>query len=96
MRDLIRDCFVTGKWKESEDAEELLRLDDASDGDDEMFGDFEDLETGEKFVGTKKDDDLDEDGEAEGIFLILISSSLLFFLTLSVLEDLKKLKLFIL
>ncbi|PSN37116.1 hypothetical protein C0J52_12602 [Blattella germanica] len=44
--DIVRDCFVTGKWKESEDAEDLLRLDDASE--DECFGDFEDLETGEK------------------------------------------------
>lgn len=45
----IADCFVTGKWKESEDAEELLRLDDASvSGDSEVYGDFEDLETGEK------------------------------------------------
>ena len=24
----IRDCFVTGKWKESEDAEKLLEQDD--------------------------------------------------------------------
>lgn len=39
--DCIRDCFVTGKWKGNEDAEELLALDDM---DDE--GDFEDLETG--------------------------------------------------
>lgn len=63
---MIRDCFVTGKWKQSEDAEELLRLDDASDGDDEMFGDFEDLETGQKFIGSKKDNELDGDDETEG------------------------------
>jgi len=44
--DTIRDCFVTGKWKESEDAAELLQLDD--DSGEELFGDFEDLETGEK------------------------------------------------
>ncbi|GLG99508.1 Uncharacterized protein GBIM_05961 [Gryllus bimaculatus] len=50
----ITDCFVTGKWKESEDAEELLRLDDASvSGDSDVFGDFEDLETGEKHVAEK-------------------------------------------
>ena len=41
---LFRDCFVTGKWKESEDAEELLKMDDE---DDDVYGDFEDLETGE-------------------------------------------------
>ncbi|KAK0172180.1 hypothetical protein PV328_005529 [Microctonus aethiopoides] len=47
---LIVNRFVTGKWKESEDAEELLKLDDLRDDDDdeEVFGDFEDLETGEK------------------------------------------------
>lgn len=45
---LIKDCFVTGKWRQSEDAQELLRLDDLSDDDSEIFGDFEDLETGER------------------------------------------------
>ncbi|XP_015438415.1 PREDICTED: ribosome biogenesis protein BMS1 homolog [Dufourea novaeangliae] len=43
---LVTNRFVTGKWKESEDAEELLKLDDMNDED--MYGDFEDLETGEK------------------------------------------------
>lgn len=46
--DTICDCFVTGKWKESEDAAELLRLDD--DSGEELFGDFEDLETEEKHM----------------------------------------------
>ncbi|XP_050504650.1 ribosome biogenesis protein BMS1 homolog [Diabrotica virgifera virgifera] len=52
-KDLIINCFVTGKWKDSEDANELLKLDDAADlsDDDEVFGDFEDLETGEKHTG---------------------------------------------
>lgn len=40
---LIINHFVTGKWKESEDAEELLKLDNEN-----LYGDFEDLETGEK------------------------------------------------
>lgn len=41
--------FVTGKRSADEDASELLKLDDASDGEDEeLYGDFEDLETGEK------------------------------------------------
>lgn len=43
---LVMNRFVTGKWKESEDAEELLKLDDIND--EELYGDFEDLETGEK------------------------------------------------
>ncbi|KAJ6642147.1 Ribosome biogenesis protein BMS1 like, partial [Pseudolycoriella hygida] len=50
---LIKNCFVTGKWRASEDAEELLRLDEMSDADSEVYGDFEDLETGEKHSATK-------------------------------------------
>lgn len=63
---LIVNCFVTGKWKESEDANELLKLDDA-DLDDEMYGDFEDLETGEKHTSEKRkrtDEDDSENREA--------------------------------
>jgi ribosome biogenesis protein BMS1 len=50
-KSLIKNCFVTGKWKNSEDAEQLLALDDMSDGESEVYGDFEDLETGKKFKG---------------------------------------------
>jgi ribosome biogenesis protein BMS1 len=50
--DSIRDCFVTGKWKENEDAEELLAMDDLDDMNSE--GDFEDLETGEVSQADKK------------------------------------------
>uniref|UniRef100_A0A0P4WGX0 Bms1-type G domain-containing protein n=1 Tax=Scylla olivacea TaxID=85551 RepID=A0A0P4WGX0_SCYOL len=42
----IKDCFVTGEWKESENAQTLLKMDD--DGD--IYGDFEDLESGKKFT----------------------------------------------
>lgn len=69
------NCFVTGKWKDSEDASELLKLDDAqglSDADLEVFGDFEDLETGEKHVAKKaqentkrKREDVDKEEEAD-------------------------------
>ena len=67
---LIANCFVTGKWKESEDAAELLKLDDAEDLDDEdMFGDFEDLETGEKHSAPKRprpnEDEADKEALAE-------------------------------
>ncbi|XP_050315888.1 ribosome biogenesis protein BMS1 homolog [Anthonomus grandis grandis] len=54
---LIANCFVTGKWKDSEDAAELLKLDETenlSDMDSELEGDFEDLETGEKHVAQKR------------------------------------------
>ena len=54
----IKDCFVTGKWKQSEDAEELLKLDDE---DDEVYGDFEDLETGIRHDEKPKEEDEEED-----------------------------------
>uniref|UniRef100_A0A673LK33 BMS1 ribosome biogenesis factor n=1 Tax=Sinocyclocheilus rhinocerous TaxID=307959 RepID=A0A673LK33_9TELE len=41
VRSSIRDCFVTGKWEEDKDAATLLKE------DDELYGDFEDLETGQ-------------------------------------------------
>ncbi|XP_055373601.1 ribosome biogenesis protein BMS1 homolog [Condylostylus longicornis] len=55
---IVKNCFVTGKWKSSEDAEELLRLDEMSDAESECYGDFEDLETGKKFSGLDKDMEL--------------------------------------
>ncbi|KAG8327224.1 Glycoside hydrolase 2 (Mannanase, beta-galactosidase) [Homalodisca vitripennis] len=72
-REMIKDCFVTGKWKSSEDASELLRLDDVSDTntDEDMFGDFEDLETGQKHQGktkqkhSKESEEDDKDDEDE-------------------------------
>lgn len=51
----IKDCFVTGKWGPDEDAEELLKLDDLSESEGELYGDFEDFETGEKFVSKSSD-----------------------------------------
>ena len=59
--DCIRDCFVTGKWKDSEDAEELLKMDD--DEDEDAYGDFEDLETGE--VHKAEDEPGKSDSEQE-------------------------------
>lgn len=64
-KSMIKDCFVTGKWKASDDAQELLRLDDLSDDDEEVFGDFEDLETGKKHKGKSVIDGDDEDGSEE-------------------------------
>lgn len=46
VKDKIVDCFVTGKWKDSEDAQALI------DRDDELYGDFEDMETGEVHQGS--------------------------------------------
>nr|XP_022906506.1 ribosome biogenesis protein BMS1 homolog [Onthophagus taurus] len=60
---LLVNRFVTGKWKESEDAEELLKLDDLKESDDELYGDFEDLETGEKFEGSKVNENEEINGE---------------------------------
>ncbi|XP_022792558.1 ribosome biogenesis protein BMS1 homolog [Stylophora pistillata] len=56
----IRDYFVTGKWKDSEDAEMLLQDDDTI-SDDDLFGDFEDLETGEVHTAGDK-----QESEGEG------------------------------
>ncbi|KPJ11517.1 Ribosome biogenesis protein BMS1-like [Papilio machaon] len=58
--------FVTGKRLPDEDASELLKLDDASDGDEELYGDFEDLETGEKHVNKDVSNEQTND-EASGI-----------------------------
>ncbi|XP_078040223.1 ribosome biogenesis protein BMS1 homolog isoform X2 [Augochlora pura] len=58
---LVANRFVTGKWKESEDAEELLKLDDLDD--ENVYGDFEDLETGEKHEAKASEltsDDIEE------------------------------------
>ncbi|CAH2233672.1 jg10638 [Pararge aegeria aegeria] len=60
-KQLIINSFVTGKRSADEDAAELLKLDDASDGDDEMYGDFEDLETGEKHASDQKTDENKEE-----------------------------------
>ncbi|XP_038159871.1 ribosome biogenesis protein BMS1 homolog [Cyprinodon tularosa] len=65
MLDSIRDCFVTGKWEEGQDAETLLKQ------DEELYGDFEDLETGEVHVShpenteNQADDDDDDEEEEE-------------------------------
>jgi ribosome biogenesis protein BMS1 len=58
--DKIKDCFVTGKWESDKDAQNLL--DD--DEDEDVFGDFEDFESGKKFSGKKElNKDEDEDDE---------------------------------
>uniref|UniRef100_A0A673LQ00 BMS1 ribosome biogenesis factor n=1 Tax=Sinocyclocheilus rhinocerous TaxID=307959 RepID=A0A673LQ00_9TELE len=67
VRSSIRDCFVTGKWEEDKDAATLLKE------DDELYGDFEDLETGQvhkggnddEINGGGDDDDDDDDDEEE-------------------------------
>ncbi|XP_063232046.1 ribosome biogenesis protein BMS1 homolog [Bacillus rossius redtenbacheri] len=61
VREAIRDCFVTGRWGPSEDAAELLRMDDEGD----VFGDFEDLETGEKHAATADKGDEEGAGPAQ-------------------------------
>jgi len=58
IRELIRDCFVTGKWKEEDDAADLLEMDDLDED-----GDFEDLETGEKRISSKEPEMPESAGE---------------------------------
>lgn len=60
-KQLLINSFVTGKRSADEDASELLKLDDASDGE-EIFGDFEDLETGQKHVAEDKPEESVETG----------------------------------
>eukprot|EP00742_Colponemidia_sp_Colp-10_P007843 GILJ01008457.1.p1 GENE.GILJ01008457.1~~GILJ01008457.1.p1 ORF type:complete len:681 (-),score=159.96 GILJ01008457.1:132-2132(-) len=60
VRETIRDRFVTGNWQDAADADEA-----AANEDGEMFGDFEDLETGEKFGKDNKDGDQEEEGEED-------------------------------
>uniref|UniRef100_A0A8C4H5U8 Bms1-type G domain-containing protein n=1 Tax=Dicentrarchus labrax TaxID=13489 RepID=A0A8C4H5U8_DICLA len=56
MLNSIRDCFVTGKWEEGQDAATLLKE------DEELYGDFEDLETGEIHKGPTEQQDPAEVG----------------------------------
>ena len=66
MCNKIKDCFVTGKWGQGEDAEELLKMDD--EDEDEVYGDFEDLETGHSVkAGMKSIDEEEEEEEAPRI-----------------------------
>uniref|UniRef100_A0A3Q2KXL4 BMS1 ribosome biosis factor n=1 Tax=Equus caballus TaxID=9796 RepID=A0A3Q2KXL4_HORSE len=55
----IRDCFVTGKWEEDKDAAKILAE------DEELYGDFEDLETGDVHKGKSGPDTQIEDVEEE-------------------------------
>ena len=57
VQDLIKDCFVTGEWEKTEDATKRLQQ------DDELYGDFEDLETGEVHQGESESDE-NEDNKA--------------------------------
>ncbi|KAM3592750.1 uncharacterized protein V6R79_024419 [Siganus canaliculatus] len=68
-RNLIQNCFVTGKWDEGQDAATLLKE------DEELYGDFEDLETGEIKMGqttqkepiqSSEDDDENDDDDGKG------------------------------
>ncbi|EEC07163.1 ribosome biogenesis protein bms1, putative [Ixodes scapularis] len=57
--DLIKDCFVTGKWKDDEDAQALL------DRDEELYGDFEDLEAKDK-EPEEKPEETEKEEESSG------------------------------
>ncbi|XP_054223223.1 ribosome biogenesis protein BMS1 homolog isoform X2 [Homo sapiens] len=55
----IRDCFVTGKWEDDKDAAKVLAE------DEELYGDFEDLETGDVHKGKSGPNTQNEDIEKE-------------------------------
>ncbi|XP_077115502.1 ribosome biogenesis protein BMS1 homolog isoform X1 [Ranitomeya variabilis] len=62
VMDCIRDCFVTGNWEAEKDAEKLLHE------DEELYGDFEDLETGQVHKGQPESQkgESEEEGEEGG------------------------------
>ncbi|XP_057499171.1 LOW QUALITY PROTEIN: uncharacterized protein LOC130783501 [Actinidia eriantha] len=55
----IRDRFVTGDWSKA--ARRGQQLEATGDDDDAVFGEFEDLETGEKYEGDLKGNNGDDD-----------------------------------
>ena len=65
----LRNRFVTGDWDAAGARAEAQPLDESAMDDDEVYGDFEDLETGEKFAGkdSKKAsyDDEGSDGSSD-------------------------------
>ncbi|KAG7153836.1 Ribosome biogenesis protein BMS1-like [Homarus americanus] len=59
----IRDCFMTGDWSDDKDAQTLLKMDE-----EDIYGDFEDLETGKKFSANtegKENEEVTEDSGPE-------------------------------
>ncbi|XP_024392002.1 uncharacterized protein [Physcomitrium patens] len=66
----IRDRFVTGDWNKAANrgkARESADDDTEMFGDDEVFGDFEDLETGEQHVAANPEGDAEEDAKPGGL-----------------------------
>ncbi|XP_071710161.1 uncharacterized protein [Rutidosis leptorrhynchoides] len=62
----ICDRFVTGDWSKAARRGKVDEVDDENDEDGPVFGEFEDLETGEKHEGDKTgDDNKDADPIAE-------------------------------
>lgn len=53
----IRDRFVTGDWSKAARRGKVDEVDSENDDDGPVFGEFEDLETGEKHEGDKTGDD---------------------------------------
>lgn len=51
----IRDRFVTGDWSKASMRNQLSEGTVGDDDDDAVFGEFEDLETGQKFEGDHAD-----------------------------------------
>uniref|UniRef100_A0A8K9XEP1 Bms1-type G domain-containing protein n=1 Tax=Oncorhynchus mykiss TaxID=8022 RepID=A0A8K9XEP1_ONCMY len=71
MLDSIRGCFVTGKWEDDQDDATLLKE------DEELYGDFEDLETGAVHKGKAgkqkdqaKEESDDDDEEEEKLMMV--------------------------
>lgn len=60
----IRNRFVTGEWPKADERAKAAEVNNEED-DGPVFGDFEDLETGEKHDGDKTGDANDIDSDAK-------------------------------
>ncbi|CAK9156230.1 unnamed protein product [Ilex paraguariensis] len=56
----ICDRFVTGDWSKAARRGQVSEADSVDDDDDEVFGDFQDMETGEKFESHQTSDNGDD------------------------------------
>jgi len=65
----LRNRFVTGDWDAAKSRSEAQPRAEADGDEDDVYGDFEDVETGEKFGpgsgGDKDQEEFDDDGEGE-------------------------------
>jgi ribosome biogenesis protein BMS1 len=62
----IRDCFVTGEWNKAAKQQKGGVEGDGQNEDDSVYGDFEDLETGERHVAADADNHMEQEAATAG------------------------------